>query len=47
MDTNATIANLDQAGEEVLTDTISDELEAAAEMEGGALPTAFTFCYSC
>jgi hypothetical protein len=48
MDTKATTANLDQADEEILTDTVSDEaLEAAAEMEGGALPTAFTFCYSC
>jgi len=48
MDTNATTADLNQTDEEILTCTVSDEaLEAAACTEGGALPTAFTFCYSC
>ena len=48
MDTDATTTNLDQTDEEILTSTVSDEaLEAAAGTEVGALPTAFTFCYSC
>ena len=43
--TSTTIATLDQADEEILTDTVSDEaLEAAADTDSGAT-LSFTMNY--